>query len=102
MQSAPRCHASPATFWSSCPTRRRASKPQRVGHAASEHDRTPGAAGMDRVTFITSSGMVWLGLAVHFAGGLVSIVAGTIALSVAKGGWLHKRSGLVFTWAMVG
>ena len=57
---------------------------------------------MDRVTFATSSGVVWLALAVHFAGGLVSIVAGTIALSVAKGGWLHKRSGLVFTWAMVG
>lgn len=56
---------------------------------------------MDRVTFITSSGSVWLGLAVHFAVGLVSIVAGTIALSVAKGGRLHKQSGLAFTWAMV-
>jgi hypothetical protein len=32
---------------------------------------------------------------------LVSIVAGTIALSVAKGGRLHKQSGLVFTSAMV-
>ena len=56
---------------------------------------------MDRVTFMTSSGIVWLGLAVHFAAGLVSIVAGTIALSVAKGGRLHKQSGLAFTWAMV-
>ena len=56
---------------------------------------------MDRVTFATSSGVVWLALAVHFAAGLVSIVAGTIALSAAKGGRLHKRSGLVFTWAMV-
>jgi len=56
---------------------------------------------MDRVTFATSSGIVWLGLAVHFAGGLVSIVAGTIALSVAKGGRLHKQSGLAFTWAML-
>jgi len=56
---------------------------------------------MDRVTFVTSSGIVWLALAVHFAAGLVSIVAGTIALSVAKGGRLHKRSGLVFTWGMV-
>ena len=56
---------------------------------------------MDRVTFVTSSGIVWLALAVHFAAGLVSIVAGTIALSAAKGGRLHKRSGLVFTWAMV-
>jgi uncharacterized membrane protein len=56
---------------------------------------------MDRVTFITSSGMVWLALAVHFAAGLVSIVAGTVALSATKGGRLHKRSGLVFTCAMV-
>ena len=57
---------------------------------------------MDRVTFATSSGIVWLALAVHFAAGLVSIVAGAIALSAAKGGRLHKRSGLVFTWAMIG
>lgn len=56
---------------------------------------------MDRVTFATSSGIVWLALAVHFAGGLVSIVAGTIALSVAKGGRLHKQSGLVFTGGMI-
>ena len=56
---------------------------------------------MDRVTFATSSGIVLLALAVHFAAGLVSIVAGTIALSVAKGGRLHKQIGLVFTWAMV-
>jgi hypothetical protein len=56
---------------------------------------------MDRVTLATSSGIVWLALAVHFAAGLVSIVAGTIALSVAKGGRLHKQSGMVFTWAMV-
>ena len=56
---------------------------------------------MDRVTFATSSGIVWLALAVHFAAGLASIVAGTIALSVAKGGRLHRQSGVVFTWAMV-
>ena len=56
---------------------------------------------MDRVTFATSSGIVWLALAVHFAAGLAAIVTGTIALAVAKGGRLHKQSGLVFTWAMV-
>lgn len=56
---------------------------------------------MDRVTFATSSGIVWLALAVHFAAGLVSITTGTIALSVTKGGQLHRQSGLVFTWAMV-
>src|SRR5687767_15630808 len=56
---------------------------------------------MDRVTFATSLGLVWLALAVHFGAGLVSIVAGAIALSVAKGGRLHKQSGLIFTWSMV-
>ena len=56
---------------------------------------------MDRVTFATSSGFVLLVLAVHFAAGLASIVAGTVALTVAKGGRLHKQSGVVFTWAMV-
>jgi hypothetical protein len=57
---------------------------------------------MDRVTFMTSSGIVWLGLAVHFAAGLLSIIAGAVALSASKGGRLHKQSGLVFTLAMVG
>ena len=36
---------------------------------------------MDRVTFASSSGLVWLVLAIHFASGLVSIVTGTIALT---------------------
>ena len=57
---------------------------------------------MDRVTFATSSGIAWLALAVHFAAGLAAVVSGTLALAVAKGGRLHKQSGLVFTWAMVG
>jgi uncharacterized membrane protein len=57
---------------------------------------------MDRVTFATSSGIVWLALSMHFAAGLVAIVSGTIALAVAKGSRLHRRSGAVFTWAMVG
>jgi len=56
---------------------------------------------LDRVTLATSLGTVWLALAVHFAAGLVSLTTGTIALVVAKGGSLHKKSGLVFTWAMV-
>ena len=56
---------------------------------------------MDRVTFATSAGVVWFALAIHFAAGLASIVAGTIALAVAKGGRLHKQSGQVFTWGMV-
>ena len=56
---------------------------------------------MDRVTFATSAGIVWLALAVHFTAGLVSIVSGAIALSTLKGGRLHKQSGLVFTWGMI-
>ncbi|MGH8223600.1 MAG: hypothetical protein ACREQZ_11560 [Woeseiaceae bacterium] len=56
---------------------------------------------MDRVTFATSSGIVWLALAIHFAAGLVSILAGTLALSVTKGGRLHKQGGVVFTSAMI-
>lgn len=56
---------------------------------------------MDRVTFATSSGFAWLALAAHFAAGLVSIGAGTIALAAPKGGRLHKRSGLAFTSAMI-
>lgn len=56
---------------------------------------------MDRVTFATSSGTVWLALAAHFGAGLVSIAAGTIALTVAKGGRLHRQSGMVFTAGMV-
>ena len=55
---------------------------------------------MDRVTFATSSGAAWAALAVHFAAGLVSIVTGAIALSVTKGGRLHRLSGSTFTAAM--
>jgi hypothetical protein len=56
---------------------------------------------LERVRFATASGILWLALALHFAAGLVGIVAGTTTLSVAKGGRLHKRSGLIFTWAMI-
>ena len=56
---------------------------------------------MDRVTFATSSGILWLVLGVHFTAGLVAIVSGAVALGVAKGGRLHKQSGMVFTYAMI-
>jgi hypothetical protein len=32
---------------------------------------------------------------------LLALAAGTIALAVAKGGRLHKQSGIVFAWAMI-
>lgn len=37
---------------------------------------------MDRVTFATSSGIVWLALAFHFVAGLAAIVTGTVALMI--------------------
>ena len=38
---------------------------------------------------------------VHIIAGLSAIVAGAVALSVTKGGALHRKSGMVFVWTMV-
>src|SRR6266516_3877838 len=54
---------------------------------------------MQHLTIATSSGLVWLMLVCHFSAALIALMAGTVALSVTKGGRLHKRSGLVFTGA---
>ena len=56
---------------------------------------------MNKITIATSSGPVWLALVSHLTIGLVAIVAGAVALSVAKGGRTHKQSGIVFTFAMI-
>ncbi len=56
---------------------------------------------MRHLTIATSSGIVWLMLVCHFGAALIALMAGTVALSVTKGGRLHKRSGLVFTCAMI-
>ena len=40
-------------------------------------------------------------LPIHIAAGALAIVCGAIALSVRKGGWMHRRSGLVFIGAML-
>ena len=40
-------------------------------------------------------------LLVHIVAGLSAIVAGTVALCAAKGGELHRKSGMVFVAAMV-
>jgi hypothetical protein len=55
---------------------------------------------MERVTFATSTGPIWLVLLAHFAAGLIGIVTGFLALAVAKGGKLHKQVGILFTWSM--
>jgi len=56
---------------------------------------------VNHVTIATSSGLLWLILVSHFGAGLIALVSGTIALAVAKGGRLHKKSGIVFTFAMI-
>ena len=56
---------------------------------------------MDKVTIATSSGTLWLTLVSHFAVGVIALVSGTIALAVNKGSRLHKKSGIVFTIAMI-
>ena len=56
---------------------------------------------MEKLTIATSSGPIWLALVTHFGTGLIALVAGAIALSVAKGGRLHKQSGMVFTVVMI-
>jgi hypothetical protein len=40
-------------------------------------------------------------LPVHVIGGLVGIVAGFVALAALKGGRRHRRSGMVFVYAML-
>lgn len=57
---------------------------------------------MDKVSIATSSGLLWLTLVSHFAVGLVALVSGATALAVAKGGRLHRKSGIVFAIAMIG
>ena len=56
---------------------------------------------MNHLTIATSTGLAWLVLVSHFGAGLVALVAGTVALSVAKGGRLHKQAGKLFMWAMI-
>ena len=40
-------------------------------------------------------------LPVHIAAGALAIVLGGVALAVSKGGKLHRKSGLLFVYAML-
>jgi uncharacterized membrane protein len=40
-------------------------------------------------------------LAIHIATGGLALVLGALALAVKKGGWLHRRSGVLFVYAML-
>jgi len=54
-----------------------------------------------RVTFATATGLALVVLAFHFSVGLVAIVAGSIAMTARKGGAWHRKSGVVFSYAMI-
>jgi hypothetical protein len=56
---------------------------------------------MEKVTLATASGPIWLTLVAHITAGGIGLAAGTVALIASKGGQLHKRSGMVFMYAMV-
>jgi uncharacterized membrane protein len=55
----------------------------------------------ERWTLATTTGLPFLSLAFHFGTGLIALAAGFLALSVRKGGQWHRRSGLVFVYAMI-
>jgi uncharacterized membrane protein len=38
---------------------------------------------------------------IHIAAGGLAIVLGAVALSVKKGGTIHRRIGLIFVYAMI-
>ena len=40
-------------------------------------------------------------LAVHIAAGVLAVLAGYVAIFAAKGAGLHRRSGMLFVWAML-
>jgi uncharacterized membrane protein len=55
----------------------------------------------DRVTLATSTGLPFLFIAFHVGTAAIALVAGFIAIAARKGGKWHRRSGLVFVYAMV-
>src|SRR5688572_16326553 len=40
-------------------------------------------------------------LAIHILAGIIAILAGFTALYAAKGDWLHRKAGTIFSWAML-
>jgi hypothetical protein len=55
----------------------------------------------EKLTIATASGGIWLALLVHFGSGLIALVAGFAAIAARKGGVWHRRTGVVFTAAMI-
>ena len=55
----------------------------------------------DRLTLATAAGLPLVALAFHATAGTVALVAGGVAIGARKGDALHRRSGLVFVFAML-
>ena len=55
----------------------------------------------DRVTLATATGLPLLALAFHIATGMIALAAGFVAMAARKGGTWHRRSGLLFVYAMI-
>jgi hypothetical protein len=55
----------------------------------------------EKLTIATTSGGIWLALIIHFGTGLIALIAGFVAIAVRKGGAWHRRTGMVFTLAMI-
>jgi uncharacterized membrane protein len=55
----------------------------------------------DRLTLATAAGFPLLALTFHVIAGTVGLVAGSIAIATRKGGAWHRRSGVVFVYAML-
>src|SRR3954470_6386988 len=53
------------------------------------------------LTIAKSTGFAHLALQMHFAGGLIGLVTGFLAVSVRKGGMLHRQAGMIFVYAMI-
>ena len=53
------------------------------------------------LTLATATGLAFLVLAFHFAMGLIAIVTGAVAMAARKGGMWHRKSGVVFAYAMI-
>jgi uncharacterized membrane protein len=55
----------------------------------------------DRLTLATAVGLPFVALAFHATMGTVGLISGGFAIGARKGGTLHRRSGLVFVFAML-
>jgi len=53
------------------------------------------------VSIATSTGALRLALLIHFAGGLLGLLTGAVAILAAKGGRTHRRAGRIFVIAMM-